>query len=78
MAQINLTFNTTAKQDAKLAKVLAQVNAQRAAVSPPLDPFATIQDYLYALIVDAVKSYVKQQPRPQRPAASHSSSPHPR
>ncbi len=59
MANITLSFTTTAKQDAKLAKVLAKVNSDR--VANQLDPFNTIQDYFRFVIISAVISYVKQQ-----------------
>jgi hypothetical protein len=59
MAQINLTFNTTAKQDNKLAKVLVAVNAQRA--QQELPPFADIETYFKFVLVEAVKGWVAQQ-----------------
>jgi hypothetical protein len=59
MANINLTFTTTTKQDAKLAKVLLAVNAQR--VQQELPPFATIEDYFKFVLVEAVKGWVAQQ-----------------
>lgn len=59
MANINLSFTTNAKQDAKLAKVLAAVNAERA--QQELPQFATVQDYLSFIVIEVVKSYVKRQ-----------------
>ena len=59
MADITLNFNTTAKQDAKLSKVLTSVNAER--VQNELPPFADIQTYLRFIVIETVKSYVKRQ-----------------
>lgn len=59
MAEITLTFNTTAKQDAKLAKVLAGINAQR--LADELEEFLTIEAYFRYVIIEAVKSYIRQQ-----------------
>jgi hypothetical protein len=54
MAQITLTFNTTAAQDVKLAKILAQVNAQRAGLSQA--PFATVDLWLRDEVISLVMS----------------------
>lgn len=59
MAQINLIFNTSAKQDAKLAKVLNAVNAER--VKQELPPLAAIEDYFKLVLIEAVKGWVQQQ-----------------
>ena len=59
MATINLTFNTSAGQDAKLAKVLARVNAERTSAEEA--EFATIEEYFEWVLIEAVKSYVKRQ-----------------
>lgn len=63
MAQINITFNTTAAQDAKLAKALAYVNANRVAPigSPPLDPYPTVTDWFKDIIVERAKATVQEQ-----------------
>jgi len=59
MAEIVLTFNTSAKQDAKLAKVLVRTNAQR--VEAGEAEFETIEAYLRWVLIEAVKSYNNQQ-----------------
>jgi hypothetical protein len=63
MATINLTFNTTARQDAKLAKALARVNEFRASLpaDPPLDPFPTVEAWLKDVLVSEVRSILKGQ-----------------
>lgn len=62
MAQITLTFNTTATQDAKLTKALATVNAERATMSQlspqPLPPFATVQEWLRDVVINEAKRYI--------------------
>lgn len=68
MAQLTLTFNTSAAQDAKLAKALARVNAERAAFGgtenpAPLDPYPTVEAWLKAVTIEAVKSYIQHQDR---------------
>ena len=59
MAEIILTFNTTAAWDVKLDKVLARVNAGRVAAEE--EEFATIEAYLRFVLINAVKSYVARQ-----------------
>jgi len=59
MANIVLEFNTSAAQDAKLAKVLARVNAERVAAEEA--EFAAIEDYFRWVLIEAVKSYIKRQ-----------------
>ena len=59
MADIILTFSTTAAQDAKLAKVLARVNVERLAQGEA--EFADIEEYLRWVVIEGVKSYVRSQ-----------------
>ena len=59
MANIVLEFNTSAAQDAKLAKVLVRINAERVAAEE--EEFATIEEYLRWVLIEAVKSYIKTQ-----------------
>lgn len=54
-----LTLTTTAEQDAKLAKFLAKVNAERQAQAPPL-PAITIEQYLRAAMTNTVRDQVQQ------------------
>ena len=58
MANISITFNTTAAQDKKLAKVLDIVNSERAGKE---DPFADASEYFRFIIIETVKAYVKKQ-----------------
>jgi hypothetical protein len=51
----------SAKQTALLTDFLASVNAQRAAQTPPLAPFANFSAYCQNLVVGAVLDYVRQQ-----------------
>jgi hypothetical protein len=59
MANIDISFNTTAKQDLKLAKILATVNADR--IQQELPPFDDITTYLRFIVIETVKAYVKRQ-----------------
>ena len=59
MANISITFNTTAAQDKKLAKVLDIVNSERATRQE--DPFADTEEYFRFIIIETVKAYVKKQ-----------------
>jgi hypothetical protein len=70
VAAISITFNTSAAQDARLAKVLAAVNGERAASNPPADPFATIEAYLHWVVIEAVKGYVARQAEAERAAVA--------
>lgn len=56
---INVSIPTTAAQDAKLAKLLVRVNEARAAEGKP--PHATFDAYALAVIIEAVKSWVREQ-----------------
>lgn len=69
MATISISFNTTAAQDAKLAKILARVNAQRAVPLPPSDgqpqaqpqPYPTVEVWLKDFLIERLRAYVKEQ-----------------
>lgn len=54
-----LTLTTTAAQDTALARVLADVNAEKARQIPPLPPF-TLEEFLGYVLNTAVQTYVQQ------------------
>ncbi len=60
MANISITFNTTAAQDAKLARLLARVNAVRASSQPPQTPYADVTAYLKDTLIQTVLGYIRQ------------------
>jgi hypothetical protein len=59
MANISVSFTTTAKQDAKLAKILLSVNAVRE--QQELAPFPNMEAYLRFVLIEAVKGWSQQQ-----------------
>lgn len=50
-----------AKQTALVADFIASVNAERAAQSPPLEPFADFSAYCVSTMTRAVLDYMRQQ-----------------
>lgn len=64
MAAISISFNTTAAQDAKLAKVLTRVNAERALPPPsgePLAPYPTVGAWLKDFLIERLRAFVQEQ-----------------
>ena len=59
MATYALTVTTSANDEKGLAFALAQINAERAARTPPLDPL-TAQTYLQRVIDGVVTDYKRQ------------------
>lgn len=55
------TITTTTNQDTILARFLTKQNAERAAESPPLPPYADIQAMIRGVLVGAVQSWRAQQ-----------------
>lgn len=53
-ADVNISIPTNANQDAKLARILAQVNAERAANNE--STFATVDDYFRHVMIEAAQS----------------------
>jgi hypothetical protein len=56
---ISINLTATAKQEARLLKVLASVNADRAREGQP--QFEDVNTYLAALLVDAIGALVRRQ-----------------
>ena len=66
MAQLSIVLNTTAAQDAKLAKVLERVNAQRVSLSTlgaDIPPFASVEEWLKDFLVGHLRAFVQEQKR---------------
>lgn len=59
MAAYTITVNTNAKQETALTAIVAAVNVDRAAQTPPLTAI-TNQQYLDAIVTKAVVSYRQQ------------------
>lgn len=57
MADIVISFNTNARQDDRLAKVLAQENIDRAARGEA--PFSDVTAMLRAFTIDATRARIK-------------------
>ena len=56
MADINISLSTNARQDARLAEILAYENAGR--VADGLEPFATVDALLKFWIVDTAQARI--------------------
>lgn len=59
MANISITFTTSARQDAKLAKMLAWVNAQRLVDGEAA--YADVTEYGRAVLIATFQSWVRDQ-----------------
>ena len=56
---ISVAIQTTAKQDAKLAKMLTEVNAERTTTGNPTYP--TMDAYMTDVCMEAIKSWISSQ-----------------
>ena len=56
---INVSVPTTPTQDAKLVRLLARVNAERAAQVPPAAPFADVNAYATWTLTETIKGQIR-------------------
>ena len=60
MSKINVSVNTTPKQDVQLAQVLEEVNRQRVAVKPAQPEFLDFNAYATFALEEVVGNLLKQ------------------